>query len=454
MMLVGVLPSVAQSMSIEEFKRQKKNVLEDLGVKEDKQMAILQLTTGEKGFQFKADGKTEVEAEEGDGVLTLKLPHKTVFLSVTHPDYGQLTWRTPDKPLKKKNIYHAYLQTYNPDKEYKLEAQWVIFQTTPRDAIIHIDSTTTITRKGVAQFHLPLGKHSYMVESPFYEPIADTLELTDERKLVMPITLQPVYSFLTVKTPFKECQIYVDNQQIGKHEAVSGRLPSGSHRLSVFVDSKCYYDAPVILGAAEKKVVTLSEAELVERPWRAAAKMIPIVEDSVRQTADAVVQKSKEVVQRKDVSSVVQASAAFTAPVSITAPDAETEIWIDREHVADGLWEGMLDEGFHLVNTRKDGQESLPRYIWVNDEFPKELNLGTPQGDYGLLNVYSNVVGASVYVNDSLRGVTPCIVDNLPAGKTCVVRLEQSAYKPAKQKVLVLGNNLANVQIIMKKRKN
>ena len=72
-LLIAVLslPCVAQKISIGQFKR----VTFDLATKKmfpvDKKMATLDLKTDEKGFTFKADGKTEIAAQEGDGQITL-----------------------------------------------------------------------------------------------------------------------------------------------------------------------------------------------------------------------------------------------------------------------------------------------------------------------------------------------------------------------------------------------
>lgn len=442
-MLMTVLPMVAQNMSIEGFARQGDSMLSQLKVKKDKQQATFLLTTGETGFTFKADGQTEVQAEEGEGLLTLKVPDKTRFLTITHADYGQLTWRAPDKGLRKKKIYHAYLQTYNPDKEYKMQKQWVVFQVSPRDAIVQVDdSLLTRIRQGRAQYYLPLGKHPYKVESPFYETVEDTLELTETEKLLLPVNLQPVYSYLTVKTPFEACRIFLDNKLIGRHEAVSSHLAAGSHRLSVFIDSLCYYDAPVTIGTAEKKVVELATADLQQKSWRQQTRLVSIAADTTSQAVAAT-----------DTTKAMAQTARIQAPVTIKAPDNDTEIWLNREMMGYGSWEGMLDEGYYIINTQKDGQESATRYLWVTDEFPKEINVGTPQVDMGFLNVHCNVAGADVYINDSLMGKTPCIVENLPAGKACKVRLELAMYKPAEQKVLILGNDMVDVMMTLRKKK-
>jgi len=437
-LLMTGLPIMAQVMSIEGFGLQKESLLSHVTEKKEKKQAVLLLTTDEKGFTFKADGKTDIQAEEGDGLITLKVPHKTRYLTITHADYGQYTWRAPGKGLRKKKCYHAYLSTYNPDKEYKLQKQWVVFNVTPKDVIIQVDSITKIVRNGKAQFHLTLGSHPYKIVSPFHETLEDTLEVTDEKKLDIPIQLHAIYSFLTIKTPSPECRIYVDDQLIGQYQGVSRHLTPGDHRLSIFVDSLCYYDNFVSIGVAEKKTITITADELKQKTWRKLAKNIPIEENDTTQ---------------KPTISVAQESTPIKAPVTIKAADDQTEIWLNRELVGNGNWEGTLDEGYYIIQTQKDGKESSPHYLWVNDEIPKVLNLGTPQIERGFLSVHSNIVGANVFINDNLVGATPCIVDNLPANKPCEVRLEYPLYKSAKQKVLVLGNDMVNVEITMKKKK-
>ena len=57
MLIIPVLPSDAQKISIERFKRVKKDLLNKTPLPVDKQQATLDLLTDETGFTFKADGK-------------------------------------------------------------------------------------------------------------------------------------------------------------------------------------------------------------------------------------------------------------------------------------------------------------------------------------------------------------------------------------------------------------
>lgn len=440
LMICWVLPSDAQKISIERFKRVKKDLLNKTPLPVDKKQATLDLLTDEKGFTFKADGKIEVQPQEADGMVTILTPHKTKFLLVKHPDYGQLTWKVPGKGLRKKKHYQANLLTDKPGKEYKLSKQWVVFKVVPENAILYVDSTMSLIRNGMAQFNLPVGKHAYRVEAPFYEEYADTLELTDSTKLLVPVVLQSFYSYLTVRTPMSDGTIYLNGQPIGKGGATSGHLQAGSHRLQVMKEKTCYYDSVISVSRGEKKIVNLAMTDLHVIPTVAKQAITPVVESVAQDTIKA-----------QPESNVAAAVTEGSAKVTITAPDDTTEIWVNREPMAYGKWEGELALGYYKISTRKDGLESKPIELWVDDTLPKILDLRAPQASYGLLNIHCNVVGATVFLNDAKVGMTPCVLENLPDSKPCRIRLVSDGYKNAEAMVVPIGNDMVDVNLIMKR---
>ena len=430
------LPCVAQKISIGQFKRVKFDFAKKKMYPVDKKMATLDLKTDEKGFTFKADGKTEIAAQEGDGQITLLAPHKTAFILVKHPEYGQLIWKVPGKGLRKKKHYQAIMQTDKPGKEYKLSKQWVVFQVIPENAILQVDSTVALVRDGTAQFELPLGKHGYHAEAPFYEELSDSVEVVDSAKLVVPVVLQSVYSYLTVKLPIAEGLIFVDSEPIGKGEATSGHLQPGDHHLIVMQEETCFADTVINMGVGEKKVLALKTSDLRARPLMARA----INPQPIEEVKDSTVTDSLAAVPQD----------SLKALVTITAPDEETQIWLNREPLAYGKWEGQLGIGFYSVSTVKEGLESKPIFLWVDDTLPKVVDLSLPKASYGVLNIHSNVVGATILINRVEVGVTPCILENLPATVACKILLKKKGYRDAAITVMPVPNDMLNVEINMK----
>ena len=436
MIAILSLPCVAQKISIGQFKRVKFDFAKKKMYPVDKKMATLDLKTDEKGFTFKADGKTEIAAQEGDGQITLLAPHKTAFILVKHPEYGQLIWKVPGKGLRKKKHYQAIMQTDKPGKEYKLSKQWVVFQVIPENAILQVDSTVALVRDGTAQFELPLGKHGYHAEAPFYEELSDSVEVVDSAKLVVPVVLQSVYSYLTVKLPIAEGLIFIDSEPIGKGEATSGHLQPGDHHLIVMQEETCLADTVFNMGVGEKKILALKASDLRARPLMARA----INPQPIEEVKDSTVTDSLAAVPQD----------SLKAPVTITAPDAETQIWLNREPLAYGKWEGQLGIGFYSVSTVKEGLESKPIFLWVDDTLPKVVDLSLPKASYGVLNIHSNVVGATILINRVEVGVTPCILENLPATVACKILLKKKGYRDAAITVMPVPNDMLNVEINMK----
>ena len=422
----------AQTMEVKDFTRMKRPLWKRSKVVVDKQKALLDLTATEKGFTFKANGTEEAEIAEGDGIITVKVPHKTRFLTIAHPTFGQLTWRVPVKYLKRKKHYRATLLTSDPTKAYKLSQQWVVMQVQPANAIVHMDSTVHLLRDGNLALQLPLGTHHYQVESPFYEEVTDSFCLSDTAKTVLNITLQPAYSYLKVVTPWTGADIYVDGQLLDPVTSTSSRLMAGTHYLSVRKGGLSYYESSIQIGRAEKRVMTLTQSDFDPR-WMPKVTVI-----QPQATADTV--------------QTAQAIQEPAASVTLKAATPDTEILIDRVLVGKGEWSGQLTKGYHQLNTRQDSVESATSDLWIDSELPLEQQLAVPQTSEALINIHSNVVGAQIFINNRLVGRTPYIVEHLSANKVYEVRLEKKGYKTVSQKIQPKGNELTDMNIKMKKR--
>lgn len=430
----------------------------------DKQQAILDLKTGEKGFSFLADGKTEIAAEEADGMLTLKTADKTRFVVVKHADYGQMTWKVPlKKGLRKKKHYAATLLTFSPEKNYQLQEQWVIFDTQPRDLILTVDSTMMTVHGGRAQMFLPIGKHAWKAESPFYMQEEGTFELTDEERLNVAIALQPVYSYLTVKTPCIDCDVYVDGQYIGRKLATSGHLREGAHRLTLMRENQPFYEGDFSIGWKEKKTIELTMDDLLATNRQIDRETNRQIDKETNRQIDRETngQIDKETNrQRKPridnrASRDVRESSereSIVAPVTIKALDDSTAIWVNRELKGYGQWEGSLETGFYLISTEKDGLESRSTSLWITDSTPQKLELLAPMNSYGILNVHCNEIGAEVYINGKLAGRTPCVVKDLPADSPCMVTLVKNGFFREEKLVQVPVNDMMDVKMTLRKR--
>ena len=343
------------------------------------------------------------------------------------------------------NPPNGWLLTNSREKDYKLQKQWVVFELSPENAIVYVDSALTVTRNGRVQLQLPMGKHPYRVVSPFHIEMDGILEVSDTTRSLVKLSLQPVYSFLTVITPLEGGEIQVDGKTIGYTEATSGRLLDGTHRLTVMREDVCWYETDVKIEKADKKTVILAQEDLYPRWSKKKADYIKSDEVAAR----SIEYRSVARQQPDDTDAIL----VKNAPVTITSPNDSTEIWVNRELKGIGKWVGNLPIGFYAITTRTDGIESVPRYLWVEDELPIQLDLSATMADYGYLSIHSNEVDADIYINGIASGRTPTMTGKLMAGKTYSVKLSKVGFKDVIKQVTVIGNTLTDVELKMKKLK-
>ena len=89
--------------------------------------------------------------------------------------------------------------------------------------------------------------------------------------------------------------------------------------------------------------------------------------------------------------------------------------------------------------------------LWVDDNLPVLLDMSAPMASYGLLNIHSNVVGATIFINKIKVGMTPFVVTHLPADKPCKVRLTSEGYRDAEAVIVPIGNDMVDVNMKMKR---
>lgn len=441
---VWTIPLIAQRMRVEDFGQYKKSFLRKASFAVDKRFALLDLITNEKGFEFSVGGMI-VEVAEGDGLVTLALPHKCDFLTIKHPVYGQYTWKTPET-LKRKKHYQAYLYTESLEKEYRQEKQWVLLTVRPERAIVYLDSVVHQIQNGQLSLYLPIGKHACRIESPFYKPLSDTIELTDSARLEKRFILESFYAYLTVETDLTDARILLDGKPIGSVRAETGRLRPGRYRLTIEKGDWTYYERLVEIANAERKVIDLRGVAL--RPSRRGEPLpeqVSLLSDSSLVTEVVSEEgKTSTPVLRGDT-----AQESVVSDVHITAFDAETEIWLNRELVGRGEWRGELAPGFYSVSSRKEGLESRTDFFWVEAGKMVELNLISPKADYGLLNVTCDEIDAAIFLNGLAVGFTPCVLRNLPIDRTYRIRLVKGR-KEVERVIHLRGNDIVNLNLKLK----
>lgn len=436
----------AQNITIENFEHLNnpflKRMLHLSSVTTDKNNAIVDFKTEKKGFKFATPKISEIEAEEGDGIITVKLPHKTKFVIVSHPEYGEFTWRVPVEYLKKKNHYTADLFAIDLTKDFNIDKQWLIMNISPENSLLTIDSTEFKIRNGRKESYLPLGKHYIKIESPFYETIIDSVEITSDKSETLNYFLQPEYSYLTVRLKDMDGRIFVNGEYIKDDEVTSLRLEEGNHRISVNHRNNWIVDSIVTLERAEKKVVVLDRSNLkggnytltqIELPPNTPNSFYEFTKNKQNGVPETIV--LPDLTDRKDQ----------WAEVSLKAEDENNKIFINREYVATGSWTGRLPYGFHLLTTEKERYESIAQFIEIKDSTPQEIELVVPKSGQAIINLHGNVDEAQIIFNNEIIGITPMLIKDVEANESHTFTIKKDGFKDKTLTVRPKGNDITNL---------
>ena len=394
MTIITVQLIFAQTITVENFKHLKKPPLPFLfqpSFSTDKNFAILDFITDKKGFTFTDAKENPIEFEEGEGVISLKLAPDSKYIRIQHEDFGQAVYRVPVKSLKKNQHYQATLIAADMTKEFNNPMQWVVFNIGPHNSIATVDSTLYQLRNGTLELYLPVGKHTYLIESPYFEAQSAEFELNDSSRLDIEVRLQPI----------EELQAYylMENFEEEENDSLNN-------------------------NSATKKLTNKDKDGFL--------------------TGGVQFNEDEENRENKNLDVVSE--------VHLIAETEDMEIWIDREYKGTGEWKGMLEEGFHYLNTEKNGVESVSQYIEITDNFPREILLAVPRSSLGMVNVTSNVTGAEIILGNEIAGQTPAIIKDLKADEQHTILLRKEGYRDIRVSVRPRGNDVTDLYIKMKKK--
>ena len=108
--------------------------------------------------------------------------------------------------------------------------------------------------------------------------------------------------------------------------------------------------------------------------------------------------------------------------------DNNAEIWVNGERKGQGSWTGNLGAGTYELETRllNHRPQSVTRDIAASTQ-PQTIHLQAPIPIYGEADISSTPAMADIYINGTMRGQTPQVVEQLPIGEH-QLRLSKQGY--------------------------
>ena len=142
-------------------------------------------------------------------------------------------------------------------------------------------------------------------------------------------------------------------------------------------------------------------------------------------------------------------NALSTIQVSATNEAATgAAVRVDGQPVGNIPYQGTVQPGRHLIQVGREGYVTFSQWASLDGgqvlTLPVTLTPEAPQT--GSILVAGDVSGAAIYVDGAPHGVTPNVLESIPAGQhTIEVRPDDASLTPFRQTVLVIAGERVNL---------
>ena len=355
--------------------------------------ALIKVMTTETGFVFEGGTLGIVDSQQRVGEIWVWVPRGLRKITILHQQLGGLRdYRFPVE-IEAERTYEMVLTTGRVETIVKEtdNQQFLVFNITPKDAIVTVNNISWPVVDGVAQKLVDLGEYEYRIEASDYHPYAGRVKVSDpDNKVVLPVTLQPAFGFLKIEgdnSILSDASIYIDNANGSEALRSAVKLGSGNHKVRVAHPRYKLYEQSVTIVDNETKTLTINM------------------------------------------------NVNFSRVTLVVDDDAE--IWVNDEFMGIRSWTGELEIGNCTMECRKANHRStVVKRAITEDMNGDTITLQAPTPVTGTLVVSSNPPMAKIFIDGEVRGESPLRLNNITVGKH-VVRLKKDGYAPLMKTVII-----------------
>ncbi len=300
---------------------------------------------------------------------------------------------------------------FNLDSQHQSNLQgFVLFRVVPENAQVWLDGELVPVANGVAQKLARYGTYSYSIQSPGYYTVQGEL-VVRSGQVAQDVTMEPVgntvgsyqdYGRIRVEGGnIDGAQVFVDAEYIGYAPLTTKYFAPGEH--SVKISKKNYFSYESSVNIDRKSIYLLS----------------PLLKPDFM-------------------------------TVRLVA-DEDAEIWVNGELKGVGVWKGDLANGEYIVESRKANHKTASDRITVKEDMPStDLRLSHLQAISGFLSVSSTPIGASIHIDDKVKGVTPLFINDITVGPHKVSIIKEGYEQWAETITIIEGQEITLSPVLLK----
>jgi len=324
-------------------------------------------------------------------------PHAS-SLKIMHPDLGILIYDIPID-LKEMKTYNMVLMSAKATTiiEESLTHNYLVINVEPKDARVFIDEEFVENKNGAVSKFLSVGvEHSLRIVKNLYHPL-DTMVMTNaDSTVTINKKLKPAFGYIEVNSlPESGAKVIIDDNEVGITPYKSGQMASGEYNVQV-----------------------------VKAMYKQSSKIVRVIDGNTT-----------------EVSLAMQPNFA---EITLTT-DSESAIYLDEKMVGKGKWTGRVQAGSHIVEVKKENHRDVKRTIIVEASKNDNIVIDNPIPICGSLNITSEPLDATIYLDNKEVGKTPKILTQVLIGSH-TIRIEKSGYSSFAKEINVKEGVMSEVE--------
>ncbi len=357
--------------------------------------ALLKVVTPDPDFEFEfgtmgVAGDTQYKV----GEYWVYVSAGTKAITVKHPAFRVL--RNHPLPLiESGRVYEIVLAHGRVEKRIvaeKLITEWVVVETSPSGADLYLNNQPVGETRHQEEHRV--GEYTYRIQLPRYKTKEGSFTLEQGKKVIINEILEPDFGVVVVQSrPESGASVYLDGINTGLVTPCELEVLKGQH---------------VITLKSEWYVTTDTSIDVVE------GQRLPIE---------------------------VGLLPAF-AEITITAPE-DAEIYVKDEYKGKGTWTGQVRPGAVKIEAVNDHYRPDTKRIEVVAGDEKRYTL-EPTLRTGTLRVFSEPIGAAVYIDGEQVGETPFSFRDQVIGEY-TVSVAIDGYSDEKREVTIEEDDVKDV---------
>ncbi len=311
------------------------------------------------------------------------------------------------------------------------------------------------------------GNHTLSISKDWYDAHEQSFTIAREQTTTLNIDLQPNFGGLNLSfTPDNEVTVSIDGKSSNQNSPYEVKqLSPGTHTLSLSKNQYIDYKQDFIITKGEITnlsidlqanfgdliISTIPEVNakvIIDNKEYAETtpltlKQFTAGKHTIRLSQSMYQAYEQEFVVEKGVPLTIEVSLLPTFGVIDITSDFNADIYIDKQKMGSGNYNGKLLKGIHIIEIKKDkyNEQSRQVEIVVGEKHTEQFNL-LPK--LGVLSVMTNPAKADIYLNNELQGQSPKFINNLIIG-SYNLKLQKQGHAIIEKQIEIIENQTVTI---------